>query len=294
MLQIGGAEAKRFLTEPRKPDLLRAVGSQYKESDIMKVIAVDDEQILLMGLTDKLKKAFPEGTDIKSFTDADDALSYVDGALPEKIDYAFLDIQLCGVTGIELAKAIKERMPLIRIIFCTAYSDYALEAFGVHAMGYLMKPVSLEQIRQTVADIDSFFDIVSGKAGIKKTDVEGSEKLRVQTFGNFEAFAHGKKLVWEREKAKELLALLVDRRGAAVSNAEIAIALWEDDQKVSHVNTIVSSLRKTLNEAGMKNVLVKSRNQTAIDVNNVDCDLYSFLDGDVRAVNAYNGEYMSN
>ena len=118
--------------------------------------------------------------------------------------------------------------------------------------------------------------------------------VRVQTFGEFEVFVNNKPLVWERKKARELMAYLVDKRGAAATTAEIALTLWDDDSKIRSVQTIISSLRKTLRKAGVTDVLVKSRNRTAVDVSKICCDLYEFIDGNVAAVNAYRGEYMSN
>ena len=90
------------------------------------------------------------------------------------------------------------------------------------------------------------------------------------------------------------MAYLLDKRGAAATTAEIALTLWDDDSKIRSVQTIISSLRKTLKKAGVTDVLVKSRNRTAVDVSKICCDLYEFIDGNVAAVNAYRGEYMSN
>ena len=120
------------------------------------------------------------------------------------------------------------------------------------------------------------------------------KRIKVQTFGNFEVFVDGKQLFFEREKAKELFAYLVDRRGASVTNTEIALILWEDDTKVRNVGTIMSSLRKTLKDAGLQEVLVKARNHTAIDPSLIQCDLYDFYQGDPVAMNSYQGEYMIN
>ena len=48
----------------------------------------------------------------------------------EPLDYAFLDVKLRGMTGVELAKRLREEKPKVKIIFCTAYSDYAMDAFS--------------------------------------------------------------------------------------------------------------------------------------------------------------------
>ena len=191
---------------------------------------------------------------------------------------------LRGILGLELAKHIKERSPATRILFCTAYSDYGVEAFSVQAVGYILKPVTEQKLRDAIAQVEELLG----------QTVPRHEKLRVQTFGNFEVFSANRPLVWERSKAKELFAYLIDRRGASVNNTEIAPALWEDDSKVRSVQTILASLRKTLARAGAADVLLRTFNRTSIDPKKVDCDLYDYLAGDVRAVNAYQGEYMTN
>lgn len=251
----------------------------------MKILAVDDEPLMLWQLEENLKRIF-EGPDyeVSGFDEVDEVLEWLEEQGKGELAYAFLDIKLRGMSGIELAKDIREKSPETKVIFCTAYSDYAIDAFAVHAVGYLLKPVSEEDIRDVLRQLDQI--LVKPK---KKTSA-----VRVQTFGDFEVFVHGKLLEWEREKARELLALLVDRRGASVTTAEISLALWEDDSKIRNVQTIISSLRKTLNRAGVGEILIKARNRTAVDVSQISCDLYEFIDGDVASINAYRGEYMSN
>lgn len=196
-----------------------------------------------------------------------------------------LDIRLRGMLGIELAKEIKEIRSETRIIFCSAYTEYALDAFSVHAVGYLLKPITKAKIQETLDQIDMM---------LNRDPEPERQKLVVQTFGHFEAFFNDKPLPWERAKAKELLAFLVDQRGASATNAEIALTLWEDDSKVRSVQTIISSLRKTLRRVGMGDVLVRARNRTSINVKKIKCDLYDYLAGDSLAINVYQGEYMSN
>ncbi len=251
----------------------------------MLILAVDDEHLMLNVLVDTLKKVFPDEEDmICGFENAREALDFVKG-YEGSFPYAFLDIRLGEMLGIELAKEIKEVRPETRIIFCTAYPEYAMDAFSVHAVGYLLKPITEEQVRQTLRQIDLM---------MSKDPKPERNKLVIQTFGHFEAFCDGRPLPWERAKAKELLAFLVDQRGAAATNAEIALTLWEDDSKSRSVQTIISSLRKTLKRVGMGDVLVRARNRTSVNVGKIKCDLYDYLSGDTMAINAYQGEYMSN
>lgn len=221
---------------------------------------------------------------VMGFDDGKQALEYVSSS-EESLPYAFLDIRLRGMLGIELAKEIKEIRSETRIIFCSAYTEYALDAFSVHAVGYLLKPITKAKIQETLDQIDMM---------LNRDPEPERQKLVVQTFGHFEAFFNDKPLPWERAKAKELLAFLVDQRGASATNAEIALTLWEDDSKVRSVQTIISSLRKTLRRVGMGDVLVRARNRTSINVKKIKCDLYDYLAGDSLAINVYQGEYMSN
>ena len=247
-----------------------------------KILAVDNDETALQDLRQALAGIYPAAS-VTTFSDVTQALAYLNDRQNRKLDYAFLDVCLRGLPGIELAKVIREYSPTTKIIFCTAHSEYALQAFSVHAAAYLLKPVTPETLRRELSELQRI-----------NAEPTTPPRLVVQTFGNFEAFCNGRPLHWERDKAKELLAYLVDRRGAAVSSAEIALMLFGDDAKVRNVQTIISSLRKTLNSVGAGDVLVKGRNRTAIDVSKIQCDMYDFLDGDPHAERTYQGEYMSN
>jgi len=76
------------------------------------------------------------------------------------------------------------------------------------------------------------------------------------------------------------------------------MVLWEDelyDRKVKNkTTTIISSLRSTLREHGIEDILIKTWNNLALDVNKVKCDAYDFEQGDLVAINSFRGEYMSN
>ena len=233
-------------------------------------------------MTENLKKIFCAKSDaVFAFDEAAQAVAFLKKGAAS-IDFAFLDVKLRGMLGIDLAVEVRKKYPAARIIFCTAYSGFTLDAFNVYAVGYLLKPITEEKIRGVLDQLRLMLP------------TRTQSRLRVQAFGHFAVFHQGKPLHWHRKKAEELLAFLIDRRGAAVSNSEIAMILWEDDSKVRNVQTILSSLRQTLREAGCEDVLLHTRNQTAIDVARVDCDYYDYLAGLPNAAGEYQGEYMSN
>ncbi len=252
----------------------------------MNILALDDEELMLWALTDSLEKVFDENDIIKGFEESEDAIGYVKSLGNKPLDYAFLDIRLRGGNGIDVAKEIKKIKPKTKILFCTAYSDRAIDAFGVNAVGYLLKPITPEKIRNSLEQLSLMFSNLG--------DIPTEKKVEIKTFGNFDVFVDKKPIHWKRLKAKELLALLVDKKGTSVTNVEIAIALWEDDNKVKSVPTIISSLRHTLKDYGVEDILIRSRNHTAIDTTKVLCDVYEFYDGKATALNLYQGEYMAN
>lgn len=106
----------------------------------MTILAIDDEPVMLAHLETELRKVFPKA-DIVTFDECDEVLAFLETPQSRSLHYAFMDIKLRGMLGIELAKRIKDQCPQTRILFCTSYSYYALEAYQLHALGYLMKPV---------------------------------------------------------------------------------------------------------------------------------------------------------
>ncbi|MDE6911948.1 MAG: response regulator [Lachnospiraceae bacterium] len=242
----------------------------------MRFLAVDDEEIMLYQLGTTLRSIRPDA-EVFSFTWPDDAL---EAARQERMDAAFLDIEMGAMTGLELAVKLKEINPGISIIFVTGYRKYALDAFGVHATGYLLKPVTKEALERELTYICA--------------KPEKRELVRVQTFGGFEVFVEGETVKFARTKSKELLAYLIDRRGATVTTQEAYAALFEDvaGTGTGYFRNIVRELKCALQNAGAEGVLKRSFNSLAVATEKIDCDYYRLLEGDPVAANQYQGDYM--
>lgn len=134
---------------------------------------------------------------------------------------------------------------------------------------------------------------------IKGKDKKGADSgLLIQTFGNFEVFYMGKPVIFKRNKSKELLAYLVDRRGASVTTAEACGILWEDKEYdfslQRQFQTVVSDLMKALEKCNCPHIIYRKRNGICINTSCVDCDVYRLMDGDKSIMTQYRGEYMSN
>lgn len=102
----------------------------------MNIIYVDDEKPALDNFCLTVRN-FPNIKNLQLFQSGKEALEY---ARKNQVDAAFLDMEMQEMHGLELAKRLKKVNPNINIVFVTAYEQYALQAFGVDAIGYLLKP----------------------------------------------------------------------------------------------------------------------------------------------------------
>lgn len=133
---------------------------------------------------------------------------------------------------------------------------------------------------------------------VEEEEQADARKVTVQTFGKFQVFVDDKPVKFSRSKSEELFAFLIDRRGAGVTNTEIAAILFEDKEYnrsiKNQVQTIISQLMKTLREYGAEEIIVRQWNSLAVDTNKVKCDYFDFLKQETNDMMNFAGEYMSN
>lgn len=251
----------------------------------MTIVCVDDEPLVLE-LTVSMCRELPQEPTVVGFSKARDVLEWME---KNTADIVLLDINMPDMDGLTLAARIKKLSPFTAIIFLTGYSQYAVDAFTLHASGYLLKPVSRERLRAEIAHA-----MEMRRRWITPLD---SVHILVRTFGEFELYVDGKAVSFHRAKAKELLAYLVDRQGGSVSRATAFSALWEnrdyDRSMQKQLDVMIRSLRATLDEAGASQMLELDKGMLRVLPERFDCDLYRFLAGEAEAVNAYRGEYLS-
>ena len=252
----------------------------------MNIICVDDEDLVLRLTASMCRDIAGEDSSVEEFLFAQDALDWLDAG--NTADVALLDIDMPDMNGLVLAAKVKEKSPDTAIIFLTGYSQFAVDAFAMHASGYLLKPVNKDKLAEEIRYATS--------SQPAKTE-EVTPHIAAVTFGNFDLLVDGSPVSFARAKSKELLAYLVDRQGSSVTRAEAFAALWEDgfyDRSMQkQLDVILRSLRSTLEEAGVGEILEVQRGSVRIRPELISCDLYRFLAGDADAVNAYRGEYMS-
>lgn len=122
--------------------------------------------------------------------------------------------------------------------------------------------------------------------------------LYIRTFGYFEVFLDGEALLIHNAKAKELLALLVDRRGAFVSQGDIISCLWENDPvnkvTLARLRKTAMLLRNALKEYGIEDLIESRKGLRRLNTKKVECDLYHYLSHKPEYQHLYRGTYMAN
>ena len=242
----------------------------------MRAIAVDDELYMLEALEEAVRSS-SDISRVEPFSSCSAALAY---AAENPIDIAFLDINMRGIGGLGLAEKLTELQPRCKIVFCTGYSEYAVSAFQLHVSGYLMKPITPEAVQKEIDHIK----------GIKATE----KLLTIKCFGNFEVLHNGEILSFKRKKAKELLAVLVDRNGAGMTAKQICAILFPDDtddtKNAAYLRQLMLDLKNTLKSIRAEEVLQHDTPYYRIATDLVKCDYFSFLESGKPM---FYGEYMT-
>ena len=246
----------------------------------MKFIVVDDERHALNDLVKLLREAAPEA-EITPFVESDEAFDFL---AEHRVDVAFLDIEMDGYGGLGLAEKYEALCPTVNIIFVTGHPQYTMDALKLHVSGYLLKPVRAADLQAELQNL-------------RHPVVERPKcRMRVQTFGNFEVYVDGRPLPLTASKARECLAYLIDRLGARVTYPELAGVLWEDRpyDRATQNNThqAIFTLMSALKEAGLQDILIRSRKEIAVDTQQIDCDYYALLNGNPAQKRTFTGEYM--
>lgn len=242
---------------------------------------MDDEMLALEDSYEAVLAVLPDADVIPCET-VSDALR----AAEEPIDIAFLDVEMPGMSGMELAAKLQEKYPKINIIFVTAFTQYAYEAYNLLASSYCVKPIFVDDIKKAMNNLRYSLD---NPREIVKPD---NTKLKVICFGDFTIYDMNEvPIMIRREKSKELLAYLISKNGVEATPTELCDVLWgeDSDNKLDYFWKLTSELRKALIDAGGEDVLRQGRGKYAIDRDKLDCDFLQYLDKTYR--NPWNGKF---
>jgi len=188
----------------------------------MKTIVVDDEQLA----RDELRFLLEQLGGIEVVAQAGngvDALRVIEEYQP---DLVMLDVQMPGLTGFEVARRVVQAGIESQLVFVTAYDQYAIDAFEVNAVDYLLKPVEPGRLATAVERVR------------KRLAAEAAEKVKKEP--DLEPLLQ---MLADRQGRREQLALKVDDRFLLVQTDEVVHASVEDDQ----IRVVTNSLSGTSN-----------------------------------------------
>ena len=217
----------------------------------MKVLVLTDERLIRDRVVRDIRERFSDVTIIQNTINNPvlKVQKYVE--ITGRLDYLFWELPSRVIAKESVVAEIKHQAPGVRLVCCFHGAEYISGAIR-YIDGVLLRPVLKQDIFRVMEE---------NRSGHDRNATNGKPQIRVQTFGNFDVFVDGKLLTFERNKAKELFAYLIDRKGAGAATSEIAAVLWEDREYskgiLSQTTRTISILRKVLEQNGIGDVLVK-------------------------------------
>lgn len=234
---------------------------------MLKAIIVDDERPAIRELQ-YLLSDYDDIEVIGAFTNPLKAQKEIEEYRPQVV---FLDINMPQINGIDLACQITDSNPEIDIVFTTAYDNYAVKAFELYALDYLLKPIYKDRLEKTVRRI-----IRKNKSPACSIE----RRLIIKSFGDFQIGWEGEEPIkWRTEKTKELFAYLLINYGKTTTKYQIIDAIWPDvdPEKAEHqLYNGIYYIRKTLKEYGISKEKILLNGNYCLTLYNVNFD-YAFI-----------------
>lgn len=262
---------------------------------MLRAILVDDETVILK----KIQAMVKDSGLVEVVGAYTDPLTALLEATETKPDCALLDIEMPGLSGIELAERLASLNSDLEVVFITAYNHYAAQAFEVNALDYLLKPIRPERLEKAVKKV------------LRRRDGKPQESPSaciIRCFGCFEVLVGGQAVKWSRSKARELLAYMLQYEGKWLSKYRLCDELLADhppERALAYLQICMHALRRSLREAGCTQIQIHYANDKYIlTVTEADWDLRSFeqayqtfgstalSEHAGRALACYRGEYL--
>lgn len=230
---------------------------------MIRVVLVDDEQYAL----DMLEILLREIGNVVVVGKYKNPLHAIEEIGNLRADAVFLDIEMPGMKGNDAARAIQAINPYMQIVFTTAYAEYAIEAFEIKALDYLLKPIRIDRLNHSVKRIEEAMILCGAQA---------SEEPMIICMGDFSVPIGNTELSWRTTKEKELCAFLVHHLGQAIDQAVIMEALWREsniEKARSYLYTCIWQLRKNMRASGLPITVNKFGKRYSLDIGNMACDV---------------------
>ncbi|MEK3696438.1 response regulator [Paenibacillus sp. FSL R10-2199] len=247
----------------------------------MKAILIDDEKPALQHLERLLLKDGRLEITGK-YTSARRGLEHLE---QEKADIVFLDIGMPEMNGLEAGEYIAGLDRSTRIVYITAYSEYAIEAFELNAADYLLKPVTSQRLSKTLERLEIRIEQNEARVETIPEPAAAVKQLSILCFKRLEfmdSTEPGRKMQWRTSKAQEVFALLLHNRGQWILKDTIVDWVWPDfqpEKAVTNLHTTVYHIRKLLKAWDMDVQVEFSQERYRLTKENVLLDLEEFEQG---------------
>lgn len=249
----------------------------------MKTIVVDDERSDILAFQYSIRH-LREIKLVGTFESSSEAIRF---SSTHGVDLAVINIMMKESDGIWLAEKLREIYPEILLIFISELErmeQYAVDLLRLKAVTCLKTDYTNDELQYAMETA-------------RLLSKRRKRRIYVRTFGHFDLFVDERPVMFRSNKAKELLALLVDRQGGTVNTDQIICALWEerpnDEATQNLCSKVFRSLKRELSEYGVQEILINSRGIRSVDTALFECDLYNLLSGDEQAKKQFYGEYMA-
>ncbi|MEK5232992.1 response regulator [Lysinibacillus sp. FSL K6-0232] len=266
----------------------------------MKVIIIDDEKIAIDVLRIILQQLTEFEISIQgAFTNVIDALALLE---KETINLVFLDIEMIDTHGLQVAKQLLVKQPSLQIIFVTAHTQFAVDAFDIEATDYLLKPVHEKRLIKALTKAQQKWQLRQPHT----TPEKHTSLLYAHTFGSFYLLNAQKEIVkWRTKKARELFLYLWFHHKKPMLNAILIEELWSTldfEKAANHLHTTIYQLRKLLKENGGKDPiqLVNNHYQLNIEIDSDYDELIQLIEREKhdeqsiqQLLNCYEGDFLA-
>lgn len=235
----------------------------------MNVIVIDDEKAMHL-IMRKLLKKIPTVTLLGEFFCTEEALECISR---ERVDLILVDINMPRENGIAFAQKMMVLHSQVQIAFVTSHKDYALEAFNLSAVDYLLKPISVERLQKTIEKASALKDFSNNA---KNLSLEN--ELSVFTFGTFEVRSKkGGHVKFISKKSMEVFGYLLLHIGRKVSRIKLISEVFPEMPQRNaeiYLNTAMYQLRKSLEVHGYRHIVLSDNDGYELDFSIDQVDVF--------------------
>lgn len=231
----------------------------------MRAVLVDDEKLLLTHLG-KLVGKMKDVELIGMYSNPREAREAI---LRDKPDVVFLDIEMPEMSGIQLAEHIQTELPSVHIVFVTAYSEYAVKAFEINAVDYLLKPLNRDRLALTIERVKRERSAATPPA----------PQVMIHCFQALQ-FSDGGSRIWDvrwrTNKARELFLFLLQYRHIPVRKDIILDEFWPEtgwEKSYTLMYTTIYQIRKALEAIPVPVKIISREDSYMLELNGVKLDV---------------------